>query len=206
MCRYKWQCHHAVSVFVYPGTFYVIGEFGNKHLYCSSMDAIEAVASPTFYCTFQGYRLYCIPYLPWPDLPIMLTFSVQIQAGAAHAWAYYVLVIGWSIHIFLVVFKLLCPILHMRSKKYSKWIHISFLLIGELTSNYIHTHTHTYVHTYIHANIYAHIYLLPTYLHTYILVYTRIVNALVHLHPPTTLAYIPYDLGMHGVSTRNDTE
>ena len=44
----------AIIPCLHAGSFYVIGEFGNTHLYCGSMDAIETVAYPTFYCTFQG--------------------------------------------------------------------------------------------------------------------------------------------------------
>ena len=57
----------------------------------------------------------------------------QNYAGAATAWAFYFMIIGWSFHICVVVFKLVYPILALRSKKYSKWIHLCLLTIGKLT-------------------------------------------------------------------------
>ena len=40
--------------FMHTAALEVIGFWGNTKLYCSSMDAIETVASPTFFCSFQG--------------------------------------------------------------------------------------------------------------------------------------------------------
>ena len=104
----------------------------------------------------------------------------QNPAGAATVWAFYFMIIGWFFHICVVVFKLVCPILALRSKKYSKWIHLCLLTIGKLTHiflhmwRFIHNYVYTYKHTYtIHTAIlmYLDIYAITcicTYIHTYI--------------------------------------
>ena len=78
----------------------------------------------------------------------------QNCAGAATAWAFYFMIIGWSFHICVVVFKLMCPILALRSKKYSKWIHLFLLTIGKLT----HIHAHMKICTLLcpHIQRYIH--------------------------------------------------
>ena len=44
-----------MNPYIYIETLEVIGLLGRTKVYCSSMDAIETVANPTFFCKFQGW-------------------------------------------------------------------------------------------------------------------------------------------------------
>ena len=47
----------SICFFLYIETLELIGNLGRTKLYCSSMDATETVASPTFFCKIQGWSL-----------------------------------------------------------------------------------------------------------------------------------------------------
>ena len=57
------EFNHALLTCTCIASLEVIGSLGSTKLYCSSMDAIETLASPTFYCIFQGLLVTYISVL-----------------------------------------------------------------------------------------------------------------------------------------------
>ena len=57
LCCKKLLKHYNCCFLSHVAIFDVVGELGSTHLYCSSMDLIETVSSPTFFCSFQGKEI-----------------------------------------------------------------------------------------------------------------------------------------------------
>ena len=51
--------------------------------------------------------------------------------GPAMKGALIFMVLGWLFHISLIFFKIVCPILALKSEAYFKWIHLCLLGVGE---------------------------------------------------------------------------
>ena len=129
-----------------------IGLLGNTKLYCSSMDAIETVASPTFFCKFQGWSMFhslkeCVLVYPLTDNRSNNSFfDPTFLSGPAMTGALIFMVFGWLFHISLVFFKIAFPILSLKIQRYFKWIHVCLLCVGKSIA--IVTCPGTYMHMY----------------------------------------------------------
>ena len=112
----------------------MIGLLGNTNLYCSSMDAIETVASPTFYCTFQGWTVlsknhrfyFQVVTFSRGELEVALCICLGIVDSAALT----ISILTSVFHVCFIFFKLVFPICARKCQPHYKWIHMGFLCVG----------------------------------------------------------------------------
>ena len=122
-------------------------------MYCSSMDVIETVASPTFFCKIQGWSLKhilvnsLIHYAHVCCIYYSFAF-VTSYAGTVRSTGLVLVVFGVVLHIGFIFYATLFPITAMRTKRYMKWVHLCIVCSGTHIALVLYVYLHAYVHTY----------------------------------------------------------
>ena len=60
-----------------------------------------------------------------------LHFSFLSLSGLTRLGALIFLILGWFFHICLIFYKIICPILSLRTQHYNKWVHLCLLIVGK---------------------------------------------------------------------------
>ena len=69
-------------------------------------------------CTFGGFENY-------------FAFFLLSLSGLSTLGAVTFMILGWFFHISLIFYKIICPILSLRTQHYNKWVHLCLLIVGK---------------------------------------------------------------------------